>query len=122
MKKRPKILIAETCHQDGTHVLNLVTEEEVVIPYSIGSSRDHTYRNDPQYAGCGPGYWYRVYLALQHRGWEIEPEDFGAGIAVMIYTNSILLADVSLTGDAWWEAWKKKKKAKIKELFATCEV
>lgn len=117
MKKRPKILIAETCHQDGTHVLNLVTEQEAIIPY--GSHWTHG--DDPQYAGCGPGYWYRVYLALQHLGWEIEPEDFGAGIAVIIYTNSILLADDSLTGDAWWEDWKKKKETKIKELIATCE-
>lgn len=117
MTKRPKILIAETCHRDGTHVLNLETEEEVVIPYPTR----HHHENDPQYAGCGPGYWYRVYLALQHQGWEIEPEDFGAGIAVIIYTNSGLLYDDSLTGDAWWADWGKKKEAKIKELYATCE-
>lgn len=68
MKHKRKLVTEQ--HQTGVLVLNLETEAEEFVPY--------------RKAGCGPGYWARVYHFLINQGWNIVPDDFGANISIMI--------------------------------------
>lgn len=119
--KTPKKILADSLPRKGTQVLHLETGAEALIPY-CSCDPNANYRcscdnsSSPQYAGCGPGYWYRVFRALKHRGWDIIPEDFGATIAVMIYNGSDLLVP-----DGKWDEWEARKEAKAKEIWENYE-
>lgn len=94
---RAKKIVVE--HDDRAGVaklLHLETGQEMAVPYcGCDPANDpqscycHMYEPKLGTAGLGPGHYRRLWQAAKHRGWaDIEPEDFGANLAVMIWLAS----------------------------------
>jgi len=64
----------------------------------------------------GPGYWGRVFSVMVNKGWKIQPEDFGATIAYLIYSGSDLLVK-----DGNWDSYEERKATKAAELWTNYE-